>query len=76
MYGCYSYTGYQLVEDNITSEEEAIQKCIEKLIEEYNERMEKADGTDYCVSVESIKDSKDFIQKLDNLINQVRQNEQ
>ena len=43
---------------------------------ENNERKEKADGTDYCVSVESIKDSEDFIQKLDNLINQVRQNEQ
>ena len=43
---------------------------------ENNERKEKADGTDYCVSVEGIKDSEDFIQKLDNLINQVRQNEQ
>lgn len=43
---------------------------------ENNERKEKADGTDYCVSVESIKDSEDFIQKLDNLINQARQNEQ
>ena len=43
---------------------------------ENNERKKKADGTDYCVSVESIKDSEGFLQKLDNLINQVRQNEQ
>ena len=43
---------------------------------ENNERKKKADGTDYCVSVEGIKDSADFLQKLDNLINQVRQNEQ
>jgi hypothetical protein len=43
---------------------------------ENNERKKKADGTDYCVSVEGIKDSKDFQQNLDNLINQVSQNEQ
>lgn len=43
---------------------------------ENNERKKKADGTDYCVSVEGIKESEDFLQKLDNLINQVRQNEQ
>ena len=43
---------------------------------ENNERKKKADGTDYCVSVEGIKDSEDFQQKLDNLINQVSQNEQ
>lgn len=43
---------------------------------ENSERKKKADGTDYCVSVEGIKDSADFLQKLDNLINQVRQNEQ
>lgn len=43
---------------------------------ENNERKKKADGTDYCVSVDGIKDSADFMQKLDNLINQVRQNEQ
>lgn len=38
---------------------------------ENNERKKKADGTDYCVSVEGIKDSKVFLQKLNNLINQV-----
>lgn len=43
---------------------------------ENNERKKKADGTDYCLSVEGIKDSKDFQQNLDNLINQVSQNEQ
>ena len=45
------------------------------LIED-NERKKKADGTDYCVSVEGIIESEKFLQELDNLINQVRQNEQ